>query len=278
MRLGGPLFEDVTDPDRWVAALRRLEYRAAYCPVDSGENGGLVREYARAAAEADIVIAEVGAWSNPISPDEETRRTALALCQQRLALADQIGARCCVNIAGSRSRKWDGPHPENLSTETFDLIVESVRAIIDAVKPRRTFYALETMQWIFPHSPDAYLALIRAIDRERFAVHLDPVNLVCSPEKYYYNAGLIQECFAKLGPYIKCCHAKDIDLAEKSTVHLSEVRLGLGGLDYRTFLRELDKLDPDIPLLLEHLPAAEAYALAAGHLRQVAKDAGVVLR
>jgi len=44
--------------------------------------------------------------SNPLSSDEQTRRTAIARCQAMLALADAIGARCCVNIAGSRGEKW----------------------------------------------------------------------------------------------------------------------------------------------------------------------------
>ena len=72
-------------------------------------------------------------------------------------MADEIGARCCVNIAGSRGAKWDGPHPADLTPETFDLIVQSVREIIDAVKPTRAFYTLETMPWMYPDSADSYL-------------------------------------------------------------------------------------------------------------------------
>jgi sugar phosphate isomerase/epimerase len=234
-----------------------------------------VQAYAEAAVAGGVVIAEVGAWSNPLSPDEATRKAALQLCQERLALADAIGARCCVNIAGSRGEQWDGPHPDNLTEDTFALIVETVRKIIDAVHPTRTFYALEPMPWIYPDSADAYLRLITAIDRPRFAAHLDPVNLVSSPQLFYNNASLIRECFQKLGPYIKSCHAKDIRLSGKLTVHLDEVRPGLGSLDYRTFLRELDKLDPDTPLLLEHLPAEEEYALAARYVRSVAQEIGI---
>ena len=176
MRLRGPVFTDARDPDRWAAALRGLGYGAGICPLQGGEDDAVVEAYAEAAAAADVVIAEVGAWSNPLSPDEETRRAALALCRERLALADRIGARCCVNIAGSRGSVWDGPHPENLTGETFDLIVESVRAIIDAVKPVRTYYTLEPMPWIYPDSADSYLRLIRAVDRDRFGVHLDQTS------------------------------------------------------------------------------------------------------
>jgi len=156
--------------------------------------------------------------------------------------------------------------------------VETVRGIIDAVKPSRTFYTLEPMPWMYPDSVESYLRLIEAIDRERFAVHLDPVNLVCSPQRYYNNGALIRECFARLGPYIKSCHAKDIVLSEKLTVHLDEVRPGLGNLDYGVFLRELDRLDPDTPLMLEHLQTAEEYALATEYVRSVAQEVGVAIR
>jgi sugar phosphate isomerase/epimerase len=128
-----------------------------------------------------------------------------------------------------------------------------------------------------PDSADSYLELIRAIDRERFAVHLDVVNLVCSPQRYFGNAALIRECVAKLGPQIKSCHAKDVALADRLTVHLDEVRPGLGGLDYRMLLRELNGLDPDLPLMLEHLPNEPEYDQAASYVRSVARELPVKL-
>ncbi len=274
LRLGGPVFETVRDPQSWVQAVRRLGYTAAYCPVGADADDDTVRAYERAAKKADIVIAEVGAWSNPISPDEPTRKAALEKCRGQLALADRIGARCCVNITGSRGTQWDGPAAENFTEETFDRIVETTRGIIDDVKPTRTWYTLETMPWAYPDSADSYLRLIKAIDRERFAAHLDPVNLVCSPQRYYGNGKLIRECFEKLGPYIKSCHAKDIYLHAKLTTHLDEVRPGQGGLDYPTFLRELNTLT-GVPLMLEHLPNAEEYRQAAEHIRSVAHEVGV---
>jgi sugar phosphate isomerase/epimerase len=277
MRLGGPVFEHYTNPDEWVKALRKLGYRAAYTPVGDDATDDTIQAYARAAQEADIVIAEVGAWSNPLSPDDKTRREAIALCQRRLAQAEAIGARCCVNITGARGEQWDGPYPDNLTPATFDLIVDTVREIIDAVQPTRTFYTLETMPWMYPDSVDSYVALVKAIDRKQCAAHLDPVNLICSPQRYFNNADLLRESFAKLGPIIKSCHAKDISLSGKLTTHLDEVRIGLGALNYHVFLQEMNKLAPDTPLMLEHLPAATDYDQAAAHVRKVAAELGLKL-
>lgn len=274
LRLGGPVFEKADDPQAWVAAVRKLGYSAAYCPVGTEAGDDVVRAYEQAAAGAGIIIAEVGAWSNPIGPDEPTRKAAVEKCRTSLALADRIGARCCVNIAGSRSTVWDGPDPANFTKETFDMIVETTRTIIDAVKPTRTYYTLETMPWAYPDSPDSYLQLLKAIDRKQFAVHLDPTNLVCSPQRYYSNGALIRECFEKLGPHIRSCHAKDILLAPKLMTHLDEVLAGTGGLDYATFLKELSKL-PGVPLMLEHLSKPEEYVQAAEYIRGVAKTVGL---
>jgi sugar phosphate isomerase/epimerase len=268
MRLGGPVFGDVSDPEKWIALHRKAGYSAAFCPVNADADEDTIRAYADAGAKADIVIAEVGAWSNPLSPDEDTRRKALDHCKAQLALADRIGARCCVNISGSRGDQWDGPHPLNLTTETFDMIVQVIREIIDAVHPTRTFYTLETMPWMYPDSTESYLRLIEAVDRPRFAVHFDPVNLICSPQRYFANGEIIRDFVRKLGPHIKSCHAKDILLAPRLTTHLDEVRPGLGALDYGAFLRALDGLG-DVPLMLEHLPAEDEYAQAAGYIRSV---------
>lgn len=277
MRLGGPIFSRVDSPETWVAAVHAAGYRAAYCPVPLGSDAEIIDAYAEAALGADIIIAEVGAWSNPMSLDPEIAMAAIDKCQASLALADQIGARCCVNIAGSIGTKWDGPDAADLTSTTFNRIVTMVRAIIDAVKPAHTFYALETMPWMYPDSPDAYLRLIKAIDREAFAVHLDIVNLVSSPQRYFANADLIAECMEKLGPYIKSCHAKDIILRDNLTVHLDEVRPGLGNLDYPALLKGLNCLDKDIPLMLEHLPDEEEYYAAATYIRKVADQEGITL-
>ncbi len=274
LRLGGPTFEKYNGPDEWVRVLKKLGYRAAYCPVNAKASDDVVKAYARAAKKADIIIAEVGAWSNPISPDDKTRRQARQKCRTQLALADRIGANCCVNISGSRGKDWAGPSPDNLTDETFDMIVETTRAIIDDVKPTRTYFTLEMMPWSYPDSPDSYVQLLKAIDRKRFAVHLDPVNIVCSPQRYYSTGKLIRECFEKLGPYLKSCHAKDILLDPRLTTHLDEARPGLGGLDYAVFLKELSKM-PETPLMLEHLKGAEEYRLAAEHVRGVAKEVGL---
>ena len=112
----------------WVAAIRSKGYRAVNNPFREGSvDDSTVRAYKTAAHKADIVIAEVGAWSNPISPLEDVRKAAIEKCIQKLDLADRLEARCCVNVSGSRGTGTIGaPHPLNMTDETLEMIVENV--------------------------------------------------------------------------------------------------------------------------------------------------------
>src|SRR3712207_6778578 len=107
MRLGGKVWPVTPTPEAWMAAVQAKGYRAAFCPVGPEADAATIMAYRRAAEAANIVIAEVGAWSNPLDSDPVKRQAALEKSMASLRLADAIGARCCVNIAGSRGARWD---------------------------------------------------------------------------------------------------------------------------------------------------------------------------
>lgn len=274
VRLGGPVPGNFDDPAEWIKALRKLRYSAAYCPVQPGAPSELIRSFRTEAKRNNIIIAEAGAWNNMLHQDEKLRKENVKKNIEALQLADEIGASCCVNISGAIGEVWDGPYPGNYSVETFDLIVETVRYIIDQVKPVNAFYTLEPMPYMVPDSPDSYLELIRAVDRKQFAAHLDPVNMISSPQKYFNNAAFLKECFQKLGPHLKSIHAKDITILPKLTLHLEERRPGLGSLDYAVFLQEASRFK-DIPFMMEHLDKQEDYLLAAQYIRTTGDKNGI---
>src|SRR3954447_3430012 len=250
VRLGGPIFKKSDDPAELAREHRRLGYSAAYCPESKVEDEARNQEIVKAFAAENVVIAEVGAWKNMMDPDADKRRENRQYVAQRMALAEAVGARCCVDIAGSyNATSWYGPHPKNLSQEFFDATVENCRSVIDAVKPKRTKFTIEMMGWSVPDGPDSYLKLIKAVDRPGFGVHMDVCNGVNSPTRFYRNAEFIGECFRVLGKWIASCHAKDLEWKVEYNVHFQEVIPGRGGLDYAAYLRELSKLPVDAPLM-----------------------------
>jgi sugar phosphate isomerase/epimerase len=279
MRLGAPILESYETPEEWIELVVAEGYGAAYCPIPVEASPAEAERYSEAADAADIVIAEVGAWSNPISPDPAEAERSLAYCRKALALAERIGARCCVNIAGSRGTVFAGPAADNLSEDTFRLIVTTVQQVIDHVRPKRTFYTLETMPWIAPEDTTTYLRLIEEIDREQFAVHFDPVNLVTDPRKYYTTGEIVRGFVHELGPLVKSCHLKDLLIEQDMPpMRLQEVVPGTGEFDLAAVLTALEPLDTDLPLMLEHLETADQYRTGVTHIRAVAAGLGITFR
>jgi len=185
VRLGGPIFLRSEDPGELAREHRRLGYSAAYCPNAAVNDAARIQAIQKAFTSENVVIAEVGAWKNMLDPDAAKRKANLEYVTERCALAEAVGARCCVDIAGSFNPDvWYGMHPKNLSKEFFDATVENCRHVIDAVKPKRTRFTIEMMPWNLPDGPDAYVDLIRGVSREAFAVHLDVCNVVNSPRRF----------------------------------------------------------------------------------------------
>jgi len=254
MRLGGPIFKQVNSAEGAVALHRKLGFGAAYCNYI--EDPVAREDYVRAFAEADIVLAEFGAYCiNILDTDRAIRLQNIDEICKRLERADEMGARCCVIHGGSvESGGWGDANPLNISEKSFLETVEIVQGIIDRVKPERTKLVMETESYLLPDSPEVYARLIEAIDRPEFAVHLDPVNIIASPRRFYNNAQFIKRCFAALGPWIVSCHAKDLNMPPKhATVQIDETFIGDGVLDYNTYLSEIEKAETHPTLMIEHL-------------------------
>lgn len=276
IRLGGsgvPCASD--DPTDLARAHRAFGYSAAYCPGCALSDTARIRAISDAFAAEDVVIAEVGAWGNQIPADEEERQKKFKSVCERLALADEIGALCCVDYLGTPVPGGNiDPHPDLVTQKGFDWAVEVVRKVVDEVKPRRAKFALEMMQWMPPDSAECYAELLKAVDRPGFGVHLDPVNIIITPRMYFNTGHVIRRCFELLGEGIVSCHAKDLTLRATLAMHLDEVPLGTGNMDYHTYLTELDKLPQTPPIMLEHLKA-EQYPAARDHMLKVGQEVGV---
>jgi len=283
LRIGGYGIDYQGDPEAYARAHVAFGYNAAYMPNISLDDQTAVTGLVKAMADADVVIAEGGAWRNLIAHDDKTRKANLDYAIHQLALADELGARACVAFHGTVGHAGDpwqlsdnydyGPHPDNQSEAGFERAVETARYVIDAVKPKRTKFSLEMVPWLVTDTAENYLKLIKAIDRPGFGAHIDAVNMVISPRLYFNSGRLIREAFALLGPWVVSCHAKDIVMqGGPGTIsfHMDEVPPGEGNLDYAAYLTEIARLGRDVPLMLEHFDVP-AYRRGLAHIKSVAQ-------
>ena len=246
MRIGGGIEKPYSNPEEWYELVKELGYRAVLAPIDYRASKEEKQTYLQCVQEHDLVIGEVGVWKNVISIDDNERKEAMEFCKNQLELADELGANCCVNITGSRGEIWDGFYKENYSKDTYTLVVDSIREIIDSVKPKRTFYTIETMPW-----------------------------MVNCPKRYLFCDEFIEECFTKLGPYIKSIHGKDVIMEYAYTTIIRETMPGKGIINYQKVARLCESLGADTTLFVEHLPDFESYKKAAAYVREQAALAGV---
>lgn len=273
MRLGAPVF-DYKDAREW--AMRHVEkgYGAAYWPLGADADKTLEQEYVCAAKEHDLVIAEVGVWNNPLDSNAQKQEENIRYAIARLEQAERVGARCCVNISGSRSDVWDGPHPLNMTEETFEMIARITQRIIDAVKPVRTKYTLEPMPWAYPSDLNSTQRLIEAIDREALGVHVDMCNMMSGCDRVYRSGELTREYFSALGGKICSVHAKDVLLTGELTTCIREVLPGTGVFDHGELLRQCSALE-DVCVMAEHLQTPQDYEQATEFFKAEAARQGL---
>ena len=175
-------------------------------------------------------------------------------------MAEEIGSICCVNVVGTPyGPRWDGGYRGNFSQELWKDAVKMIRQIIDAVNPRHTKFCIESMPWMIPSSPDECLRLLEDVDRPQFATHLDVVNMITSPQRFFFNDEFLHECFSKLKGTICSCHLKDIKLKEEYTFQLEESACGDGSLDLELYASLASAENPCMPMIIEHLETDQEY-------------------
>ena len=270
MRLGGSVMKPYSSPKEWLEQVKELNYSAVVFPVDSSAPKAVRQDYLQCCRDNDLLIGEVGVWRNCLDRAEGEKHTEYAIRQ--LELAEEVGANCCVNIAGSWGSVWDGYHADQGTKVFYDAVVENTRRIIDAVKPQKTCFSLEPMPWMTPESPEEYLRLIGDVDREGFRVHLDFANMINGLDRYRASDAFIRRCFELLGPYIRSIHAKDLLIDDQILpICIKEVPPGEGSIDLKLALQLAMALPGDIPVFVEHLDSHEAYLKASAYMHALLK-------
>ena len=273
MRLGISKSLPAESAEEWAAKHAALGLKAVNFPKKYDAPDKLIDEYVQACKDHDLVIAEVGAWKNVMDPDPLKRADNIKYCKGQLQLAEYVGAKCAVNITGSASsEKWDAAHRGNYDPDFQKRMIETIREIVDAVDPKRTFYTAEPMPWMLPDSPESYLDLMKQVDRPGFAVHMDAVNMMSSPKTLLFCREFLDHAFELLGPYIKSCHIKDVVLEKKLTVVMPETPCGTGNFDLRYYIKLIDALSPEMPVIIEHLASEEDYLAAVTYIQKLVAE------
>ena len=283
LKVGGHVFpkneKDARDPEKLARLASEMGYSAVYAPeyltIDKPEE---IREAKKAFQKENLVIAEVGYLENMLDTRPEYRSKNREEMLKRFQLAEELGAGCVVNTAGSycEGEGYKDHNPKNFSEEHFQDAVDMARYFIDEVKPERAYFTYEVFMYNSVDSPKQYAKLVRAVDRKMFGVHLDLTNMLRQPREIYQAGKIVEECVRLFPDKIISSHIKDARLVRPAiTTLIEEAVPGQGEVDLTPYIRELAALPRTVTMMMEHLKNEEEYLMGMRFIRDTVQEGDI---
>jgi sugar phosphate isomerase/epimerase len=165
------------------------------------------------------------------------------------------------------------PHPDNWQPQAQAQFVKSLREAAPEAEDRGVRISLEGHLLVTLRSAEVMRDVLDAVGSLAVRCHFDPVNWVTLDTVFDTTAAL-NRWVDTLGSRIISAHAKDVVVEDRLVTHVSECPAGEGLLDYHTFLTRMHRLDPAIPVIVEHCTTEQLPGIRA-FLGRVAQEAGI---
>ena len=166
-------------------------------------------------------------------------------------------------------------HPDNHLPATFDRLVDSLRQAAAVANAEGMLLAIEGHVLSILDTPRKVRDLLDAVGSPALKFNIDPVNFYRTIYDVFDSRPVLNELFDLLGRDIVAAHFKDMALQDRLVLHIDEVVIGQGALDYGLFLTRLQAECPRAYGLIEHLPdekipSARAGLMAAAEKAEIA--------
>jgi len=269
--------EDYADVARRAAA---LGFRGVSLPYDEGWSDADLIGIRQAFDEAGVAIVELKCRCNFLTPRGDEAAQVVGRLQKALADGAILNCDCATTYAGSRHpdpRQPLAPHPDNWADATWDLLIHRIWSLLGGVDDLGVCLCFEPCATTTLNSLDSLSELNADAASFRVRIALDPAAIFTAAAAEHPAVGLA-ETFATLADTIVLARATDLALIEVGREPVVQpAPLGEGVLDYPTYLKLLDALERDTPLVVRHQPTDDAYRAAHAFVADAAKEAGLAL-
>ena len=217
-----------------------------------------------------------GYWQCQIDPDEDRRREAVGTLKAALKVASWLGARGIDTGPGSLSPRgpWF-PHLGNWTPEARQRLIGSLRECASVAEACGVFLSMEGHQLVTLDSAETMREVLDAVGSPMVRCDFDPVNWI-TLQTIYETGPAITRMVETLGQRIVSGHAKDVQIQDRLVVHIDNIAAGTGILDYPTFLRLMEGLGADYPVIVEAAAIEELPAVSA-FLHRTAHECGITV-
>jgi sugar phosphate isomerase/epimerase len=235
-----------------------------------------VRKLKSVLDDAGLEVAQANGWYEVlVHPDEHLRAEGIRGLQALTHIGRLLDAHTVYVRPGSLSAQgpWY-PHPENYVPRTSDRLVNSLRQAAQAARAEGMVLALEGHVLSLLDTPQRMCDVIEAVTSPALRFNTDPVNFIGTVKDAYDPSRVLDELVTLLGQYTVAAHLKDMAVQDKLVLHIDEVVIGEGTMDYGRLLRQLEQINPDMYGIIEHLPDEKIPQARAGLMR-AAEKAGI---
>ncbi len=239
-------------------------------PLPEALDEATARRIGAAFAREGIEVSAVSGTFNAIDPDRAWRAACICRVGLLTARCEALGTRVITLCTGTRNpaSMWRH-HPDNGSPDAWAEMVETMRALVQPAEMYGVDLAFEPEVVNVVDTAEKAERLIRETGSPRLRLVMDPANYF-HPDMLPHMTAVLEEVFARVGPFIALAHAKDVRPPDPGGDECVRPAAGTGVLDYPAYLRLLRASGYDGGLIMHSLSEAELPAsrdFVARHLR-----------
>lgn len=250
-----------------LAGVQLVAYKVlddvAYTP------GSITKERAEKTAEVfkahDKTIPLIGAYFNPVHPNEEKITNGVAVFKDYLKVGKAFGC----DIVGSETGSFNGDkwtyHPQNRTDEALSRVIATFSELCEFAKQQGMNVGMEGAFGHVCYDVKTLNKAVKAIGADNIRIIFDLYNYLdkSNVDKMY---NILAEGLQTFGDRICVFHIKDCVIAGDGA--LKQCGVGKGIFDYERILGEIKKVCPDANLVFEGT-TGEDIPFAVSHLKSI---------
>ena len=206
----------------------------------------------------------IGAYFNPVHPNEEKITNGVAVFKDYLSLCHDFGC----NIVGSETGSFNGDkwtyHPENRTEAAPTRVIKTFSGLCEYANEQNAFVGMEGAFGHVCYDVKTLNRAVKSIGADNIKIIFDLYNYLdkSNVDKMY---DILAEGLQTFGDRICVFHIKDCVMGEDGS--LKQCGAGKGIFDYSKILAEIGKVCPDANLVFEGT-TGEDIPFAVSHMKQ----------
>lgn len=207
----------------------------------------------------------IGAYFNPVHPDEKKIENGVAVFKDYLSHAKDLGC----NIVGSETGSYNGDkwtyHPQNRTEDALGRVIGTFSELCAYAEERGVCVGMEGAFGHVCYDVKTLDRAVKAIGSSNIRIIFDLYNYLdrSNVDKMY---DILEEGLQTFGDRICVFHIKDCVIAEDGT--LKQCGVGHGIFDYPRIIGEIAKVCPEANLVFEGT-MGDDIPFAAEHMKKI---------